>query len=54
MVVTDCMSKDVVLVALPNIETETVVWAFIKHVVAYYWLLDATVSNRGSRFLSGL
>jgi hypothetical protein len=54
MVVTDRMSKDVVLVALPNIETETVVWAFIKHVVAYHWLPDAIVSDRGSQFLSGL
>jgi hypothetical protein len=54
MVVTDRLSKDVVLVALPNLDVETVAWAFIKHVVAYHWLPKAIVSDRGSQFVSGL
>ena len=54
MVVTDRLSKDVVLVALPNLEVETVAKAFIKHVVAYHWIPTAIVSDRGSQFVSGL
>jgi hypothetical protein len=54
MVVTDRLSKDVVLIALPNLEVETVARAFIKHVVAYHWLPTAIVSDRGSQFVSGL
>jgi hypothetical protein len=54
MVVTDRLSKDVVFIALPNLDVETVAWAFIKHVVAYHWLPKAIVSDRGSQFVSGL
>lgn len=52
MVVTDRLSKDIVLIPLPNISVETVVEAFISRVVAYHWLPDAIVSDRGSQFLS--
>ena len=54
MVVTDRLSKDVVFIPLANMETETVVRAFIQHVVAYHWLPDACVSDRGSQFVSTL
>ena len=54
MVVTDRLSKDIVLIALPNLDVETVAWAFIKHVVAHHWLPKAIVSDRGSQFVSGL
>jgi hypothetical protein len=54
LVITDRLSKDIVLIPLPNMDTETVAWAFIKHVVAYHWLPDAIVSDRGSQFTSGL
>jgi transposase InsO family protein len=52
MVVTDCLSKDVILIPLPNLEVETVADAFLELVVAYHWLPDYIVSDRGSQFLS--
>lgn len=54
LVVTDRLSKDIVLVPLPDMSTETLVQAFIKHVVAYHWLPTAIVSDRGSQFVSAL
>jgi hypothetical protein len=51
MVITDRLSKDVVLAPLPNLETETVAWAFIEKVVAYHWFPDAIVSDRGGQFI---
>jgi hypothetical protein len=36
IVVTNCLSKDVVFVPLANTETKTVVQAFITYVVVYY------------------
>lgn len=54
LVVTNRLSKDIVLIPLLNMDTKTVVWAFIRHVVAYYWLPDAIVLDRGSQFTSGL
>lgn len=53
MVVTDRLSKDVVLVGLPNISTETVAYAFINHVVGYHLLPDYIVSDRGAQFVGG-
>ena len=52
MVVTDRLGKGSIFVPLPDIRTETVVRAFIKHVVAYHWLPDAITSDRGSQFVS--
>jgi len=52
MVITDRLSKDVVLIPLPDIEVPTVVDAFIRFVVAYHWLPDAIVSDRGTQFVS--
>ena len=54
LIITDRLSKDIVLILLPNIDTETITWAFIKYVAVYHWLPDAIVSNRGSQFTSGL
>lgn len=51
MVVTCRLSKDVILIPLPNLETETVADAFIGKVVAYHWLPDAIVSDRGGQFI---
>ncbi|RYO52775.1 hypothetical protein AA0116_g11623 [Alternaria tenuissima] len=52
MVVTDRLGKGSIFIPLPNTETETVVRAYIKHVVAYHWLPDAITSDRGSQFVS--
>jgi hypothetical protein len=52
MVVTDCLSKDVILIPLPNLKVVTVANAFLERVVAYHWLPDYIVSDRGSQFLS--
>jgi hypothetical protein len=54
MVVTDRLSKDVVFVPLASTEVDTVVRAFIEYVVAYHWLPDAIVSDRGGQFVSHL
>ena len=54
MVVTDRLSKGSIFIPLPDIKTETVVRAFLRHVVAYYWLPNAIISNRGSQFVSVL
>ena len=54
MVVTDRLSKGSIFVPLPDIKTETVVRAFLRHVVAYHWLPNAITSNRGSQFVSVL
>ena len=37
---------------LPDIEVDTVTRAYIEKVVAYHWLPDAIVSDRGSQFVS--
>jgi transposase InsO family protein len=52
MVVTNRLSKDVVLIPLTNLEVETVADAFLERVVAYHWLLDYIVLDRKSQFLS--
>ena len=52
MVVTDRLSKDVILIPLANLRAETVADAFIHDVVAYHWFPDAIVSDRGSQFVS--
>jgi hypothetical protein len=52
MVVTHRLSKDVILIPLPNLEVETVADAFLKQVVAYHWLPDYIVLDCGSQFLS--
>jgi hypothetical protein len=36
IVVTDCLSKDIILVGLKNITTESVAIAYINYVVRYY------------------
>ena len=54
MVVTDRLSKDVVLVALEDLATERVAKAYINSVVAYHWLPDYITSDRGSQFVSHL
>jgi hypothetical protein len=51
MVVTCRLSKGIILIPLPNLETATVARAFIKHVVAYHWLPDYAVSDRGGQFI---
>jgi len=52
MVVTDRLSKDVALSALPDLEVETVSKAFIKDVYAHHGPPTAIVSDRGSQFIS--
>jgi hypothetical protein len=48
MVVTNCLSKDVILIPLPSLEVETVADAFLERVVAYHRLSDYIVLDRGS------
>ena len=52
MVVTDRLSKDVVLVGLGDITTDSVAKAYINCVVAYHWLPDYITSDRGPQFVS--
>ena len=52
MVITDRLSKDVILVALEDVTAETVAENFLRYVVAYHWLPDAIVSDRGTQFVS--
>ena len=54
MVVTDRLSKDVVLTGLPDTKTETVAQAFINFVVGYHWVPDTIVSDRGTQFVSDM
>jgi hypothetical protein len=48
MVVTNHLSKDVILIPLPNLEVETVNDAFLERVVMYHWLLDYIVLDHES------
>ena len=52
MVVTDRLSKGIILIPLVNIDAPSVADAFIERVVAYHFLPDAIVSDRGSQFVS--
>jgi transposase InsO family protein len=52
LVVTDLLSKDVILIPLKNTTTETVAHNFLCYVVAYHWLPDAIVSDYGTQFTS--
>jgi transposase InsO family protein len=52
MVITCRLSKDVTLVALPDIKAPTVAKAFWKEWVAHHWLPDTIISDRGSQFVS--
>ena len=45
MVVTDRLSKDVILIPLHDLTVNTVVNAFVTHVTAHHWLPDAIVSD---------
>ena len=36
LVVTNRLSKDIVLILLLNMDIETIAWAFIKYIVAYH------------------
>ena len=51
LVITNRLSKDLVLIPMEDIEASSVAWVFIERVVAYHWLPDAIVSNRGSQFV---
>jgi hypothetical protein len=53
MVVTDRLSKDVVLVGLKDITTESVAMAYINYVVGYHWLPDYITSYRGHGTVHG-
>jgi transposase InsO family protein len=52
MVIACPFSKDVALVELPDIKAPTVATAFWKEWVAYHWLPDSIVLDRGSQFVS--
>jgi hypothetical protein len=52
LVVTDRLSKDVILIPLKDTTAETVAHNFLCYVVAYHWLPDAIVSDRGTQFTS--
>lgn len=47
MVVCDRLGKEPVIITLPNLNTGTVVDAFLRFVVAYHWLPDAITSDWG-------
>ena len=52
MVVTDRLSKDVVLASLLDFKATTVVKALITFVIAYHWIPDFITSDRGAQFVS--
>jgi len=52
MVVTDRLSKDVILIPLPNMDTDAVVHAFLRYCVAYHYFPGAITSDRGGQFVS--
>ena len=51
MVVTDRLSKGTILIPLKDIDAESTADAFIERVVAYHFLPNAIVSDRGSQFV---
>ena len=51
MVVTDRLSKDVILILMKDLKSETVAGVFLERVVAYHWLPDAIVSDQGGQFI---
>jgi hypothetical protein len=52
LVVTDQLSKDMILIPLKDTTAETVAHNFLCYVVADHWLPDAIVSDRGTQFTS--
>jgi hypothetical protein len=50
LVITDRLSKDLILIPLSGIDTELVAKKFIERVVSYHWLPDFIVSDRGAQF----
>jgi hypothetical protein len=54
MVVTDCLNKDVVLVGLEDITTDSVAEAYMNYVVAYHWLPDFKSTPRSVGHMRGL
>ena len=48
MIVTDRLSKNVSLTALPNLEIETVIQSFIKNVFSLHKAFSAIVSDQNS------
>lgn len=51
LMITDRLSKDLVLIPMANIEATSIAKVFIKKVVAYHWLPDSIVSDRGLQFV---
>ena len=54
IVVTDRLSKGVIIDGLENIEAETVAKWFVRRYLPYYFLPTAIVSDRGTQFTSAL
>ena len=50
MVITDRLSKDLEVILLKNINTETIAYHVINRVISYYRLLTAIVSDRGKQW----
>ena len=47
LVITDRLSKDVILVPLKDITAETVAENFVRYIIAYYWIPDVIILDRG-------
>ena len=52
--VTDRLSKGVIIDGLKNIEAETVAKWFVRRYLLYYFLPTAIVSDRSTQFTSAL
>ena len=52
VVLTDRLSKGIVVDRLEDIKAETVAKWFLRKYYLYYYLLDAIVSDRGTQFTS--
>ena len=54
MVVTDRLGKGAIIEPLPNIEAETVAWAYVRRVFSVHGIPRAIVSDRGKQFTGHL
>ena len=52
LMITDRLSKDIILIPILSIFTPAVAMAFIKHYILYHGFPKAIINNRGTQFTS--
>jgi hypothetical protein len=53
MVITDRLGKGIIFKPIKDLESETIVWRFIKDFYAYHGLSAVIVSDHGDQFMGG-